>query len=97
MNESPTLYPDQSVCRLEADGWEEVASGNGAIWAPTSDDGEIGVVTIWDEAPHGATTAIVEFDDAEHEAPVHDGYYLFVAWDVVGWQTRQPPVAVRFI
>jgi len=84
-NEPPTLYPYQVVCGLSEDGWVEEISGNGPGWSTTRDSAEgpnVGVATLWDEAPESATAAVVVFEGREHEAPVRNGYFLFAAWEV---------------
>jgi hypothetical protein len=70
-NESPFLYPYQVVCGRGEGGWYEGMSGNGPGWSTTSSEGEpnIGVATLWDEAPPGATAAVVSFEGHEHECP----------------------------
>jgi hypothetical protein len=84
-NEPPELYPYQVLCERQTDGWVESVSGNGPGWSSTSDPGDpenAGVATDWGEAPPAAHSALVRFDGTDHEAPVNQGYFLFVAWGV---------------
>jgi hypothetical protein len=82
-NEPPKLYPYQVVCGRGEDGWVEGVSGNGPGWSSTAGEGEpnLGVATLWDEAPVSARAAKVVFEGREHEAPVRNSYFLFAAWD----------------
>jgi hypothetical protein len=84
-NEPPSLYPYQVLCGRGEGGWYEGISGNGPGWSTTKDaedDPNLGVVTLWDEAPPEAAAAVISFDALEHEAPVRESYFLFAAWDV---------------
>jgi hypothetical protein len=99
-NESPFLYPYQVVCGRGEGGWYEGMSGNGPGWSTTSSEGEpnIGVATLWDEAPPGATAAVVSFEGHEHEVSVREGYFLFAAWDVPDDLAMEDyPLLVRWI
>ena len=87
-NEEPYLYPYQVVCGLGEFGWVEEMSGDGPGWSTTADDphdseaSKLGVATDWDEAPPVAIAAVVSFHGKDHVVPVHEGYFLFAAWNV---------------
>lgn len=83
-NEPPFLYPHQVLCGRGENGWCEGTSGNGPGWSSTrdaEDEPNLGAATVWDEAPAGATAAVVSFEGGEHEVPVREGDFLFAAWD----------------
>jgi len=46
------------------------------------DDPELGTLTVWDDAPEGASAVRMEFQGVIVEEPVRDGAYLFVWWRV---------------
>lgn len=99
-NEPPQLYPYQCLCERESDGWFESTSGNGSGWSSTSgydDPEQVGVTTDWGQAPSDARVAIVSFRGDEHEAPVANGYYLFVKWGVPVANSGEAPVLRRFL
>jgi hypothetical protein len=74
-NEPPVLYPYQVLCGRGELGWYEGMSGNGPGWSTTQEeDGpNVGVVTLWDEAPPGVRAAVVSFGGREHDVPVLNG------------------------
>jgi hypothetical protein len=70
-NEPPRLYPYQVVCERREQGWVEEIGGNGPGCSTTSSENEpnVGVATLWDEAPPGATAAVVSFLGHDTEVP----------------------------
>jgi len=76
----PYLY---EVHYARRDGrWSEGSSSNGPGWHLLDPDTELGVVTVWGEAPPGADRVRVELDGERREEPVANGVYLVVWWDV---------------
>ena len=82
----PAPYRHYEVlCERSDGGWVDGASGNSPGWTTMSDFDapmNVGVATDWGEAPQGARAAVVTFGGTDHEVPVVNGYYLFVAWGV---------------
>jgi hypothetical protein len=62
--------------------WFEGTSGNGPGWAHVGDDPEVGILSLWGEAPPEAERVRVEFQGDVFEEPVGDGVYLTVWWRV---------------
>ncbi len=40
-----------------------------------------GVLRFGDEAPEGASIALIGYEGQEYRVPVRHGHFLFVAWD----------------
>jgi hypothetical protein len=96
-NEPPLLYPYLVNCHFEAGRWVEDHGSNGSGWSPTHKDAEgrwVGVLAEWEDAPHGAEAAILEYDGEETKVPVVDRYYFFAKWgvpeDELWWLGRNP-------
>jgi hypothetical protein len=52
-------------------------------WPRVASDGdEVGTLTVWADAPEGASAVRMEFQGVIVEEPVRDGAYLFVWWRV---------------
>ncbi|HLH58327.1 MAG TPA: hypothetical protein VKV33_04160 [Streptosporangiaceae bacterium] len=79
-NEEPYLVPYEMVFRRDEGGWAEVAGNDSPGWRATGD--AQGFVTVWGEAPGGATRVTVRFRDAGQTVPVSAGHFLAVFWDV---------------
>src|SRR5687767_14097853 len=79
-DEHPYLYGG-TVSR-ETDGWHDRTSGNGIGWTRLSADDEIGVLSIWAEAPAGADAVRLRWKGEEREVPVRAGAYLATWWGV---------------
>jgi hypothetical protein len=78
--ERPYLYGVN--CRQEGGRWFEGASGNGPGWARTSDDPDVGTLSLWGDAPPGGEMVRVEFDGQVIDEPVREDAYLIVWWRV---------------
>lgn len=94
----------QVLCERRGGGWVDGASGNSPGWTTMSDFDapmNVGVTTDWGEAPQGARAAVVTFGGTDHEVPVVDGYYLFVAWGMPAEERPTPgesiPVRRAFV
>lgn len=89
--EQPYLL--QVLCRRTAGGWEEYIPSNGHGWfaLPEGNPGGVGVHTLWDDAPPGAKTVSIRWRGELHDAPVHSGYYLYVAWYVPDSESGDQP------
>jgi hypothetical protein len=78
-NEEPCLHPYQVVCGLGESGWVEEMGGTGPGWSTIADDPHdsgapnLGVATLWDEAPEGAIAGVVSFHGEDHVVPVREG------------------------
>jgi len=75
------------ICERHDDGWRDCldnnANGwNAMPWPPDPDWDGNGVVTSWGEAPEGALSVTIRWQDRLHEVPVRNGCYLFVSWHV---------------
>jgi hypothetical protein len=55
-------------------------NGGGVGWTVTESGQELGVVTIWDEAPAGAEAARVRWRSVERDVPVNAGGFLAAWW-----------------
>jgi hypothetical protein len=62
--------------------WSEGSSGNGSGWSVTDREAELGVMTVWDEAPPGADRVRLQFAGELREEPVSGGAFLAVWWGV---------------
>ena len=62
--------------------WSEGSSSNGAGWHRLDPDSDLGVETVWGEAPAGADRVRGEFDGQVLEEDVVNGAYLLAWWDV---------------
>jgi hypothetical protein len=84
-NEEPVLYPYLVVCHLESDGWRQGFGGNagGFSWyALPHRPEDVGVCIFTDEAPPGATQALIRSRGKERRIPVSHGYLLVSEWDI---------------
>jgi hypothetical protein len=80
-------YVLEVLCERVAGAWTTRSDSNGHGWTATRmDDGlnqrNLGVLTLWDEAPAGADAVSVKWKGQRYTAPVAGGHFLFVAWDV---------------
>jgi len=69
-------------CLRQNGRWFDDGSSNGSGWHQMGDDPELGTLTVWDDAPEGASAVRMEFQGVIVEEPVRDGAYLFVWWRV---------------
>jgi hypothetical protein len=76
----PYLY--EVHCLRRNGRWFDNGSGNGPCWHQIGDDPELGTLTVWDDAPEGASALRAEFEGVIVDEPVRDGAYLFVWWRV---------------
>jgi hypothetical protein len=79
----PSAAPryEQVVLVQEQGAWRESYSGNGPGWTTTS--GEMGVQTVWGDAPSPSGSAIVEFrNGVAVEASVNEGFYFTARWEI---------------
>lgn len=95
-------YPCEVVCHRRDGGWRSGSSGNAPGWASTTwdeagDAPDIGVRTLWDQAPAGVGAAVIDVAGEEVVVPVRNGYYLFAAFGVPEDDVeRLAPRLVRF-
>ncbi len=82
-SDRPYLYGCN--CFRREGRWFESGSGNAPSWHASVDDPDVGVLSLWDDAPPGADRVRAEYRGTVFEAPVTDGVYLF-AW------FRQPQI-----
>jgi hypothetical protein len=89
----PYLYGG-TVHRVDGQ-WTGGIDGNGGAvgWTITDHDRELGVVTIWDEAPPGAVAARVQWRGIVQDVPVHAGGFL-AAWWREPWPEAEWPTLV---
>lgn len=93
-NEPPHTHLADTLCELDDDGWRgTVSSGAGGLMR-FGDDETATVLSLIEEAPARANTAVVEWLGMEHEAPVTAGHAFFVAWNVP--MEGPDPAIVRF-
>ena len=79
------------VLALDHRGWAWTGQARGEpSWASAGPDGQH-VATAWGEALPGAQVAILEFEGAEYETPVIDGYYLLAVWNLPVWGPDDEP------
>ena len=78
--EQPYLYGVN--CSRKAGGWHEGGSGNGPGWAQAGPDLDLGTLSVWGDAPAGATRVRIALNGDVVEAPVTEGAYLAVWWRV---------------
>ncbi|MBB4634224.1 hypothetical protein [Longimicrobium terrae] len=83
------------TAQREADGWRDGNSGNGDGWMSTDPERDLGVLTVWDEAPAGCDAVRVQWRGETREAAVHDGAYL-VAWFKVACPEDSWPSVTSF-
>jgi hypothetical protein len=62
--------------------WTEGSSSNGMGWNRYSYDADLGVETLWGQAPPDADLVRAEREGRLLEEPVASGFYLLVWWDV---------------
>ena len=88
-------YPMDDLFERVGDQWVDAGggSGTGVSWSSLSEDGSSGVLRYGDEASPGAVKAWVAYEGREVEVPVHNGHFLFVAWDT---DYHDDPRVVRF-
>jgi hypothetical protein len=83
-----TIHPDSRGHPLDwlferiDDRWRDAGGGSaGVSWNSLSSNGDLGVLRYEDEAPPGASTAVVLYEGREHRAPVREGWFLLAVWD----------------
>ena len=84
-NEPPHIEAYQVVCHRTADGWQGGSGGNSGGWHNLTEGDEepqLGVETVWGEAPRGATEIAISFAGTTVRVPVVDGHYLYAVWGV---------------
>jgi hypothetical protein len=62
--------------------WSEGSSGNGPGWNRLDANSDIGLATVWEQAPAGADRVRAELDGQSVEEDVLNGVYFLVWWDV---------------
>jgi hypothetical protein len=97
-NDPSNAYPCQVLCHRAGaeDGWIERASSYVPGWTALNAEHERGVLSAWGPAPPETRTAVVAFDDREHEVAISHGHYVFAAWDVPS-DKRDAPSVRRFV
>jgi hypothetical protein len=75
-------YPYGVFCYRVDGRWFEGNGSNGSGWSVTDESTERGMLAFWDEAPGGAAAARIRFRGATYEAPVANGFFLFVLGDI---------------
>jgi hypothetical protein len=75
-------YLMDDLFRQELDAWKTYAggSGGGISWSTLGEQGR-GVLRYGEEAPEGASAALVRYEGRQHRVPVRHGHFLFVVWD----------------
>lgn len=76
----PYLY--QVNYRRHNGRWSEGISSNGSGWSALYSDSDLGVETVWGEAPASADRVRGELDGQIIEEAIANGIYLLVWWDV---------------
>jgi hypothetical protein len=76
-------YPMDDVFERRGDRWEGFSggSGTGISWSSVDETSDLGVLRYGEEAPEGATAAVIVYEGREHRVPVRHGHFLFVAWN----------------
>ena len=91
----PYLYG--AHCRRTNGQWIESGSSNGPSWQAVHSNPKLGTLSYWDEAPAGADAIRISFHDEVVDAPIQNGAFLAVWWQVP-YPTQWPRVvAVRVI
>ena len=62
--------------------WSEGSSGNGPGWHRLDPNSDIGVATVWEEAPPGAERVRAELGGQGVDEEVLNGVYFLVWWNV---------------
>jgi len=75
--------------------WSEGSSSNGPGWHRLDPDADLGVVTVWGEAPPGADMVRLEIEGEVREESVLQGVYWVVKWDVPCPTTTAQATAFR--
>ena len=80
----PSAEPYLYEVHYEREGgrWSEGSSSNGGGWHRLDPDSDLGVETVWGEAPREADRVRGELDGHVLEADVVNGAYLLAWWDV---------------
>lgn len=91
-HEQPYLYGVN--CSRVAGRWYEGGSANGPGWAQAGQDPDAGTLSVWGDAPAGATRVRIAFNGNVVEEPVTDGVYLAVWWRVPA--IGQDPRVIEF-
>jgi hypothetical protein len=75
-------YLMDDVLVRRADEWEPYVGGRGGglSWSELGPE-DRGVLRFGDEAPGGASIALIRYEGQEYRVPVRHGHFLFVAWD----------------
>jgi hypothetical protein len=60
---------------------ESFGTSAGGITLSSLGDEDRGVLRLEDQAPEGASSAVVMYGGQEHRVPVRYGHFLFVAWN----------------
>ena len=76
----PYLYG--AHCERIDGAWHEGHSSNASGWSKIGSDDDRGTMTLWDDAPPYADRARAKFNGESREAPVENGAFLFVWWNV---------------
>jgi hypothetical protein len=90
------LYVLQVLCERVAEVWTTQSDSNGHGWTATRmddplDQRNLGVLTLWGDAPAGADAVTVRWKEQEHIVPVAAGHYLFTVWDVPDGDFEEMP------
>jgi hypothetical protein len=96
LDTGPAAYRYLYAGTVHRDGgrWYGGIDGNAVGgWTVTDQDAELGVVTLWDEAPPDADAVRVRWRGEEREVPVTHGVYLAVWWREPWPEDSWPAVA----
>jgi hypothetical protein len=82
MDEPRASYLMDDVLVRVGDKWESLfGTSAGGITLSSLGDEDRGVLRLEDQAPEGASSAVVMYGGQEHRVPVRYGHFLFVAWN----------------
>jgi len=83
--------PVAVLCERAGEDWMPGATLERPGWIRTGVAGEApGAHVLWGRAETGATRAVVGFGKGERPVPVHDGFFLFAAWDMPPDEEQSP-------
>lgn len=86
---SASGHPMDNLFERTDDGWTDAGGGSaGVSWTSLDADGDSGVLRYADEAPGGATTAVIAYEGREYRAPIREGWFFLAVWNTT--YTREP-------
>jgi len=87
---SATDYPMDDLFERTGERWIGAVggSGGGVTWTSTERTDKPGVLRYADEAPNGARSAVIAYEEREYQVPVREGWFFLVVWETA--YTEEP-------